>query len=322
MAQQQTLPVPASTAGVSFSATLENSRIIKGIVEAVMYLIDETYMYMSPSGLKLNAIDSSHVAMLLAFLPREMFTDYKCPADTKVGITVMDLVKILRRAGSKDEIQFVIDTKDKNMLHVIMKGERAKSTYKIKSKEIPGYDAREEGLLESFEETLKDKFSATIHMEGPVLGDIVKNALIISDLMKVQVMSAEKVMNFNASDESGEVAIEIDLEGKGVLDKKVQGDAEGIYSLNFLENIIKIQSITSNFKIALGNNIPMRIEGAIKASDKDDGKPSTGNPVEGKIVYLLAPRVEDNDEFSDDVDDDEAGSSEPVPEEEGKVDGE
>jgi proliferating cell nuclear antigen len=279
---------------MDFSATLDNSRILKGIIEAISFLIDETYVYVYPTGLKLNAIDSSHVAMLLAFLPKDLFTEYKCSQDSKIGINVQDLIKILRRAGSKDQIQLQLDKKDKNTLLITLKSEKSTRTFKLKSKEIPGYDAKEEGLLESFEETLKDKFSATIMLEGSVLDEIVKDALIISDLIKVQVLSAEKVINFTASDESGEVDIEIDLE-KGALDHKVQNDAEGIYSLNFLENIIKIQSITGNFEIALGNNIPMKIKGAITAE---------GKTTEGKIVYLLAPRVEDQneDEFGDDID--------------------
>ncbi|NMC05269.1 MAG: proliferating cell nuclear antigen (pcna) [Candidatus Lokiarchaeota archaeon] len=292
---------------MDFSATLENSRILKGIIEAISFLIDETYVYVYPTGLKLSAIDSSHVAMLLAFLPKELFTDYKCSQDSKIGINVQDFIKILRRAKANDEIQLQLDKKDENTLLITMKSEKSTRTFKLKSKEIPGYDAKEEGLLERFEETLKDQFSATIQMEGAVLDEIVKDALIISDLLKIQVQSAEKVINFTASDESGEVDIEIDLEGKGVLDKKVVNDAEGLYSLNFLENIIKIQAITNNFEIALGNNIPMKIKGAITSS--------AGNPTEGKIVYLLAPRVEDqnDDEFGDDIEagdvEEELGSS-------------
>ncbi len=292
--EQQTLAVPiAATAGASFSATLENSKIIKGIIEAISFLIDETYIYVRPTGMKLCAIDSSHVAMLLSFLPKELFTEYKCAQDSKIGINISDLLKILRRAGSKDGIQLHIDPKDKNTLLVTMKSDKSTRTFKLKSKEIPGYDGKEEGLLESFEETLKDKFFASITFAGAVLDEIVKDAMIISDLMKVQVMSAEKIIAFSSTDESGEVEIEIDLEGKGVLDKNVKNDAEGIYSLSFLENIVKIQSITSNFEIALGNNIPMKIKGAIATPD--------GKPSEGKIVYLLAPRQEDQneDEFGD-----------------------
>ncbi|MEX2718698.1 MAG: hypothetical protein Q6370_020560, partial [Candidatus Sigynarchaeota archaeon] len=90
---------------MEFNATLENSRILKGIIEAISFLIEETYVYIYPTGLKLNAIDSSHVAMLLAFIPKELFTDYKCTEDSKIGINVQDLLKILRRAKSNDEIQ-------------------------------------------------------------------------------------------------------------------------------------------------------------------------------------------------------------------------
>ena len=99
---------------MDFNATLENSRILKGIIEAISFLIDETYVYVYPTGLKLNAIDSSHVAMLLAFLPKELFTDYKCSQDAKIGINVQDFIKILRRAKANDEIQLQLDKKDKN----------------------------------------------------------------------------------------------------------------------------------------------------------------------------------------------------------------
>jgi len=281
---------------MEFSATLENSRILRGIIEAISFLIDETYLFAYPTGLKMNAIDSSHVAMLLANLPKEIFSDYKSSEDFKIGINVQDLVKILKRAKSSDEIQLQLEKKDKNTLLIKMKSEKSTRTFKLKSKEIQGYDAKEEGLLESFEETLKDKFSATIVLEGDVIDEIVKDALIISDLIKIQVMKAERALNFTAYDESGEVDIELDLDGKGVLDSKdVKNDAEGIYSLNFLENIIKIQSITENFEIALGNNIPMKIKGTITDA--------SNNPTEGKIVYLLAPRVEEQGEqdFGDDL---------------------
>ena len=303
-----------ATAGGTFSATFDNARVLKGIIEAISFLIDETYMYAYPTGVKFNAIDSSHVAMLLAFLPKELFVAYECTQDTRIGISVADLVKILRRAKANDAIDLQVLANDKNTLRVTMKGDKSTRTFKLKSKEIPGYDAKEEGLLESFEETLKDKFIATVHLDGAVLDEVVKDALIISDLIKVQVMAAEKAIAFNASDDSGEVDIRIDLDGKGVLGKDVKADAEGIYSLNFLENIIKIQGFIDHFEIALGNNIPMKITGAIKAVAPAEGKPSN---VEGKIVYLLAPRVEDQneDEFGDDVEP-EVGAEEPSGEEE------
>ena len=111
--------------------------------------------------------------------------------------------------------------------------------------------------------------------------------------MKVQISSAEKTVNFLAFDESGEVEVELELEGEGIIDSDCKEDSEGLYSLNFLESIIKIQSVIGNFNVHLGNNIPMKLEGKL---DEEKG---------GRIVYLLAPRVENgnDDEFGEDFND-------------------
>lgn len=290
-----------------FNATLDSPKVLKGIFEAISFLIDETYLFCGPEGMKMHAIDSSHVAMLLAVLPKELFTAFTCNEECKVGINIQDFIKILRRAKANDEIQLRVDKVDKNTLIIKMKSDKSTRTFKIKSKEIQGYDAKEEGLLESFETTLKDKFTATITLEGTVLDEVVKDALIISDLVKINVRAVDKILAFSASDESGEVNVELDLGGKGTLDSAVKSDAEGIYSLNFLENIIKIQAIADNFAIALGQNIPAKIEGNIvklEAADKAGAPAKT--IATGKITYLLAPRVEDQGEGIDGQDAEEA----------------
>ncbi|MFX0098302.1 MAG: proliferating cell nuclear antigen (pcna) [Candidatus Hodarchaeota archaeon] len=282
---------------MDFIAALENPRIIRGIIEAISFLIDETYLYAYPSGVKMNAIDSSHVAMLLAQLPKEIFTEYECKEQFKIGLNVADISKILRRAKSEDTVELIRKSEEPNTLLIRMKSERSTRTFKLKSKEIQEYDEKEENIMETFEETLQDKFTSSISMEGPLLDEIIKDALIISDLIKVQIMSAESLINFLAYDESGEVEVELDLKGGGggILDSEVKGDSEGLYSLNFLENIIKIQAVVDNFKISLGSNIPMKMEGLFGEN--------------GRIVYLLAPRVEDEeeDEFDEDFDAEDFG---------------
>jgi proliferating cell nuclear antigen len=282
---------------MDFVATLDNSKVLRSIIEAISFLIEETYVHIDPAGIKMNAIDGNHVAMLLATLPKDMFVEYKCTEEFKIGINVNDFIKILRRAKGDDQVQLIHNTDDKRTIIIKMKSDRSTRTFKLKSKEIQGYDAKEEGLLESFEESLKDKFTASIKLEGGVIEEIVKDALIISDLLKIEVQAAEKVVSFKASDESGEVEVELDLGGAGVIDSEVKGDAVGLYSLNFLDNIIKIQSIIDVFQLTIGNNIPMKISGTYSAGGGEGG-------TEGRIVYLLAPRVEDENESDYDEDSD------------------
>ncbi|MHA1680490.1 MAG: proliferating cell nuclear antigen (pcna) [Promethearchaeota archaeon] len=278
-----------------FKATLTNSKILRGIIEAVHYLIEETYIYASPDGIRMTAIDETRVAMLHAELLKDLFTSYSCSEKFKIGVNINDMIKILRRAKPSDEIELNHSPTNPNDLSILMKSERSKRTFRIKSRMIEemddGDEKKKENIMEQLNETFKDKFTAVVKMDGLMLDEITKDALIISDTIKIQVLQAENVINFLAFDETGEVDIEIDLES-GVLDKKVTGDSEGTYALNFLDNIIKIQSVVDSLELSLGSNIPMKLEGNLQDE--------SGNNTGGKIVYLLAPRVDDDEEEFDD----------------------
>lgn len=271
-------------------AKLDNSKIMRALLEAIQFLIEETHINASPAGIEMNAMDSSHVAMLLAKLPKDMFTEYKCDGNMKIGINVQDFLKILRRAKPADELHLLHDGKDPNTILIRMKSEKSVRSFKLKSKEIHGLAGNEEQIVQNFEGALKDKFTVKLHIEGGVLDEVIKDALIIDDIIKAQVQAAEKMLRFSASDESGELEIELELGGPGVLDADVKEDAEGTFSLGFLENIIKIQSIVDTFEVSFASNLPMMIAG--KFSQANDGR----------IVYLLAPRVEEeeDEEFGDD----------------------
>ncbi|MHA1791522.1 MAG: proliferating cell nuclear antigen (pcna) [Promethearchaeota archaeon] len=287
-----------------FKAELDDPKILRGIVEAISFLVDETNLIASSSGLKIMAIDNSRVAMLHAELQKDLFNNFTCDKEYRIGISINDMIKILRRAKSNDKLELLLDTDKANDLSIIIRSEKSKRTFRLKSKiiqEISEEIERQEQMMEQLEETFKDKFTATITMEGNLLDEILKDASIVSDIIKIQVLRAENEVDFMAYDDSGEVEINIDMMGSGVIDKQVKDDAEGLYSLNFLENILKIQSVVSDFEISIGHNIPMKLEGRILAAD--DGN------VAGRIIYILAPRVDEEDEYEDDFDTDDFDSA-------------
>lgn len=277
---------------MEFKATLSNSRILRGVIEAFSYLQEETNLFATPAGMKMSDIDDSRVAMLYAELQKELFVDYSCPEEFKIGVNIADMIKILRRAKSSDKIILEHQSENPNDILIRMISDKSKRTFRLKSKTVSDMggmeeEEKKEDILQQLEETFRDKFTASITMDGTMLDEIMKDAMIVSDTIRVHVLQAENVINFVASDETGEVEVEIDLDG-GVLDYNVTGDSEGTYALNFLDNIIKIQSVIDNINISIGSNIPIKLEGNI-LTESGDG---TG----GKVVYLLAPRVDDDDD--------------------------
>lgn len=278
-----------------FTAILENADTIKATFEAISFLISETFMIGSPGGLTIQAADPSHAALLLAHFTPDVFDEYQCPDEGfKFGLNITDVIKILRRAKKSDKIHMSLETE--NTIHVRFKSEKSTRTFKLKSKKIKDINEQGENMVENLSIQLQERFNASIKIESDLLDDIVKDAVIISDLVHVRI-GTDNLMTFRAENETGEVEVEIDLEdSKCVLYSDVEANCEAGYALDYLENILKIKSVVSIFELSLGVDIPIKITGVLMKE---------GNPTQGSITYILAPRVEDeeDDEYSDDVED-------------------
>ena len=269
-------------------------------MDAVSFLIDETTVRVNGSGMYINAIDSSHVAMLFARFPKEMFVEYQSTGeDIDIGISVADFLKILKRAKAADGIELSSggakgDKGGARDLIVRMISDRTKRTFTLKGK-APTHD--DNVNIDTFSASLDPKFTASFSIESGMLDEIVKDAIIMSDLIDV-FMSPEKGLKFSAEDDSGSGELEIDIDANGgEWESAVTGESAGKYSLAFLENIAKISSVAERFVISIGSNIPMKL----RCDASADG--SAG----ASITYFLAPRVDDDQD--DDIDG-ESGSEE------------
>jgi proliferating cell nuclear antigen PCNA len=272
---------------MAFIAKLAKASVLKTIFEVVEHLIDETYIYIRNDGIMIYAMDSSHVAMFHALFPKECFVEYgKFDVDEiKIGTRIQDLVKILRRAKATDELSIVVDDPKNPSLSIKIVNEKMTRTFKLKHKDIQAEDIK----WDNFNETLKDKFTASFSISGVMLDEFIKDAMIMSDLVDIKVNGPEKSLSFIAFNESGDVEIDIDLsrDDGGCKAIELKNDATGKYALQFLESFMKLQAVVDDFTFSIGNNIPASISCKSFSIDGDENSPAVS------ISYLLAPRVEE-----------------------------
>ena len=109
-----------------FKAQLKDSKYWKNIFEAINAIIVETNILITPTEFRILAMDSVHVTMLALTLKKEDFDVYDCPDDANysIGVNLSDLLKILKRAGSDDNIIFEYNPADR---HIIVKMNRPDS---------------------------------------------------------------------------------------------------------------------------------------------------------------------------------------------------
>jgi hypothetical protein len=83
-------------------ARLEQANLLKKVVEAIKDLVQDCNFECNDSGVGLQAMDNSHVALVSMLLKADSFSPFRCDRNIALGINLVSLQKVLRAAQDKD----------------------------------------------------------------------------------------------------------------------------------------------------------------------------------------------------------------------------
>lgn len=72
------------------------------VVEAIKDLVQDCNFDCNDSGIALQAMDNSHVALVSMMLMRDSFEPYRCDRNIALGVNLTSLTKVLRAAQNED----------------------------------------------------------------------------------------------------------------------------------------------------------------------------------------------------------------------------
>jgi len=264
---------------MSFSLKLENSRILKGIVETLASIIDETEFKVTPKEFTISAMDPSRICLLKLSIKKDDFDEYDCSQDSKVGLNLDDLDKILKRSTSNDAVEISFNEKEQKIkIKMQREGASRTRTFSLALLDIDIEEIPMDNLL-------KIEYPSKWVMEPDFLVEAIKDAEIYSEILNINANEGKGLI-FSSSGQIGEM--EYDLNEEDLIETDLQGSSSGAYSLTFLKAILKIASITEKLEIALKTDHPLKMN-----FDLLEG---------GKLNYFLAPRVEEEEFNEDDMD--------------------
>ena len=87
-----------------FEAKLLDGTILKRIVEAIKDLVTDVNIDASPTGISLQAMDSSHVALVNLHLSMDGFEKFRADRPLTLGLSITNLAKVMRLVNSNDSI--------------------------------------------------------------------------------------------------------------------------------------------------------------------------------------------------------------------------
>jgi proliferating cell nuclear antigen len=253
-----------------FTLKLENSKVLKTIVETLSSIIDETTFTITPQEFRVKAMDPSRICLLQLIITRENFDSFECDEPVKVSLNLDDLGKIMKRAASSDAITLVHED-EAHRIKVLMRREE-QSRSRTFSLGLLDLDIEEipMGSLLSIE------YSSGWSTDPDFLKEAIKDAEIYSEIINIE--ARENIgLTYSSAGQIGEMKYELGLEN--FLEEDIAGEEKGSYSVVFLKAILKLQSITEALRVSLKTDHPIKME-----FDLLEG---------GKLSYFLAPRVEE-----------------------------
>jgi len=247
----------ASTAELSFS--LDSAKSWRAIVAAVAPLVEEGEFIYGPDGLKFTGMDSSHIAMVDLTISKSAFQNYICSGEGRHRINMINMVKLLGRAG-EDEALTLNYSKEREKMQMILKGALTKQIT------VP--------TLQSTDETVpKPKLNHNTKMKLPssLLRQIIEDCRMVSDC--VRLTSNPDMVTVEAGE--GELnQIKIEIPRGSMDDLEVSADSKAAYSLNYLVPMVKAAvGLAETAELKYSSNMPIQLDF-------------------NQLTYYLAPKVD------------------------------
>ncbi|MHA1804814.1 MAG: proliferating cell nuclear antigen (pcna) [Promethearchaeota archaeon] len=255
---------------MSFTLKLENSRILKVIIETLANIIDETEFKVTPAEFSISAMDPSRICLLKLSIQKENFDEFKCSQESKVGLNLDDLNKILKRSAPDDSIELNFKEKDQKILIKMQK----EGVSRTRTFSLAVLDMEFEEL--PIDNILNSEYPVSWVISPEYLVEAIKDAEIYSELINIKAVKDEGLI-FSSTGQIGEMEYSLSLDD--LLDANISEMSEGAYSLTFLKAILNLSSITEKLEISTRTDHPLKMKFNLLEG--------------GELIYFLAPRVEE-----------------------------
>jgi len=250
---------------ISLELKLKDTKTWRMCVGAISSIVDEAVFDISPGGVRLRAMDASHVALVdLELTAKEC--DVFSAKPVSIGVSLSEMNKILFRAKPDDELTIEFDEKTNLLAMTFVSSLRRRFR-------VPVIDAREETFSTP---TLKHTATATV-VAGTIM-DGLKDAMTVGE-ETVQIRISEEGVQLSSEGDRGTSELRLEAGSANLLGLKVNSPARAKYNVGYLNKIIAPCPPREPIKLAIGTDLPIQVDYPI---------------ANGKLQFLLAPRVEDS----------------------------
>ncbi|KAM0787345.1 hypothetical protein ACM66B_003434 [Microbotryomycetes sp. NB124-2] len=179
-----------------FEARLTQAELLKKILDAVKELVTDANFDCSDEGVKLQAMDNSHVALVSLNLASSGFEQYRCDHDMSLGMSLASLTKIIKCAANDDTITLRADANvDALGLLFEAKASDRVAEYEMKLMDI---DAEHLGIPDTV-------YDAEVQLPAAEFARVVKDLKELGESVKIEV--SKEGVRFSSEGDVGKASV-------------------------------------------------------------------------------------------------------------------
>ena len=224
----------------------------KQMVDALKEILMDVNLEFDRNGLKIIAMDSTHVVLVHLKLDAESFEKYECDKKLYVGINMLKLHMLIKTISNGDILTLFIEKNDPNNLGIRIENveKKVKTTYKLAMLDI---NAVEYGIPPV-------DFPTIITMPSVSLQKIIRDMHNLADNIEVRYIEDELRFSCKGDFVKQETTLGTDKNQNLNIVTNTNDSQEiiqGVYSSRYLFMFTKCTNLYNMVEIYLKNNFPL-----------------------------------------------------------------
>jgi len=244
---------------------MKDSALMRTLFGLVQILTDEAELKLNNDGINIRHMDPSRVAMVDTFWPKSAFEEYASPKEPeKVRLNLIELMKLLRRAGKDEAVELELDA-NTGKIQVRITGKYSRNFT------LPSLEADEEDVP-----TPKITFNSKIKLVSSGINQAIEDTQLVSD--HVKLVAENDLLRLNAVGDLMTADIKLAKGNEALLDISVKEPCKATYSLSYIKEMIgSAQSFSETATLEFSTDMPAKL------SYEKNGM---------TLTYFMAPRIE------------------------------
>lgn len=242
----------------------------KILIEALKELLTDTCIEFDENGLKVIAMDTTHIVLVHLKLDAQKFEYYKCNNRLCIGVSMLNLHKLIKTVNSNDTLTLFMDENDMNHLGIkIENGEKnTKTTYKLTLLDL-------DNPRISIDPT---EFNSMITLPSSDFQKICRDMSNLSELVEIKNINNQLIFTCKGDFCQQETILcDNDNGVHSISSKNCNEIVQGVFKLKYLVLFTKCTNLCNTVELYLKNDYPIIVRWSVASL--------------GEIKLALAPNT-------------------------------